>query len=309
MLWAKLVIPLAMVTVGAGAAVVAVVGGDDDAPVRVGTAEVWIDAPETDVRVAPGPVHVDAHATADATISRLELLVDGKQVAADDSLERNDKLVRAEFTWTAPKGVHELVVRRADDAAQRSASVTVVVDEGGATPTVPSTTTTPGTTTTATSTTTTTAPDDTTTTTLVLQDPTLTTIPTITLAPPEGDDTVPDTVPPTTPTTRPPPAEARIDSAALLGTNRTVYGGNCAYSVQVQARVRNADSVTMILEDTGFERPMTRSSSTYTATIPSGLWGTGDVGTHRVIVEATGGGSGDRKVAGSIQIRFTCPKD
>src|SRR5690606_20763869 len=122
----KLAIPLAMVTVGAGAAVAAAVS-EPASPVQVSTAaQVWIDAPTGEEVVAPGRVHVGAHATATGSIGSLVLFVDGKEVATDEDLQRNEELVYGTFDWKATEGRHELVVAE-PDSDRRSAPVEILV--------------------------------------------------------------------------------------------------------------------------------------------------------------------------------------
>lgn len=302
MLLAKLAIPLAMVTVGAGAAAAAVVT-DEPASTQVSTAaQVWIDAPTGEEAVAPGAVHVGAHATADGSMRSLVLSVDGKEVATDSDLERNEKLVYGSFTWKADAGRHDLVVTQPDSGrTSLPVSILVTADAAASTSTTSTTAVTTTTTTTAPGeTTTTTVPGETTTTAPGVTIPGQTTSPPVTVAP---------TAPPPTspPTTAPPPAPV-IDAATLSGT--TVYRIACGYpDITVAARIRNATSATFFVDGTAFSRGMAKSASSYSGTIPSGIWGTGDVGRHTVTVEATGPGGTTRVTPGSIEIRMNCPKD
>ncbi|MCB0977705.1 MAG: hypothetical protein KDB02_09625 [Acidimicrobiales bacterium] len=297
---AKLALPLAMVTVGVGAATVAVVTSEPASTSQVSTAaHVWIDAPTGEEPVAPGEVHVGAHATAEGSIGSLDLYVDGKKVATDASLERNEKLVYGTFDWGATEGVHELVVAQ-PGSDRSSAPVEVVVSDDS-----PVTTTAPGTTSTVAVTTTSTEPD-TTTTTATLQTttvpPTVTT-PDVTAPPPS---TVPTTRPPTTvPPTRPAPI---IDGAAMDGTE--VYRLECGYpDVTVTVRARNATGAQVVVEGTSFRRTMVRNGASFTGTIPSGVWSPSDVGWHAVTVVVSGPGGSARRGTGSIYIEMTCPKD
>ena len=299
MLLAKLAIPLAMATVGAGAAVAAVVT-DEPASTQVSTAaQVWIDAPTGEEPVAPGSVHVGAHATATGSMGSLVLYVDGKQVATDSELERNEKLVYGSFTWKAAEGEHELVVAQPDSDRKSVPVEILVTTDAPATTTSTSTSTTTSTTTTAPGETTTTVPGETTTTAPEVTIPGQTTQPPVTVAP---------TLPPTSPPTTAPPPAPVIDRATLSGT--TVYRLDCGYpDVIVSARIRNASSATIIVDGTAFTTGMARSASSYSGTIPSGIWATGDVGRHAVTVEAIGPGGTSRVGAGSIDIKMTCPKD
>jgi hypothetical protein len=310
----KLAIPLAMATVGVGAGTIALVSADDASPAAA--SQVWIDAPTGIVPFAPGEVVVTAHATASDAITGLTLLVDGEEVATDDTLERADRLVYAELAWEAPVGTHELVVEQVGGTGDRSAVRTVVVTDGAAPaptpdpteptdedePTTTTTTEPAATTTTAPGETTTTGPEETTT----------------TLAPPEGEGTIPPTVPttrpPTTTTTRPTttttrPAAPVVDSAAFVGTP-TVYAGDyCpSYTVGVQVRARNATGARITVSGTSFSAAMSRSSSTFSGTIPSG-WPAGAVGTRTVSVVVTGPGGSATAAVGTLTIRPGCPKD
>ena len=299
MLLAKLAIPLAMVTVGTGAAVAAVVT-DEPAATQVSTAaQVWIDAPTGEEPVAPGSVHVGAHATANGSMGSLVLYVDGKEVATDSDLERNEKLVYGSFDWKATEGEHELVVGQPDSDRKSLPVDILVTDDAPATTSTSTSTTSSTTTTTAPGETTTTVPGETTTIPSVTT-PGQTTQPPVTV--------VPTSPPPTSPPTTAPPPAPVIDSATLSGT--TVYRIACGYpDITVAARIQNATSATFFVDGTGFSRGMAKSASSYSGTIPSGVWGTGDVGRHNVTVEATGPGGTTRVSAGTIEIKMNCPKD
>lgn len=301
MLWAKILVPVLMVLGGTAAAAVALVGADES---TAGPSQVWIDGPEPGQVIAPGTIAVSAHATAEAGISALELLVDDDVVATDDDLEQTERLVFASFEWDATQsGEHELVVRQVGGTGDRSDPRFVVIsdDERDATPTTSTTTTTePGETTTTSSTTTTstTEPGETTT-----VPPEVTT----TTAPPFGTPTT------TPPATTQPVDPVAIDSAVLVSPygDYRLYVGACSYVVEVQARIRNADYASAIVQGTGSEVAMTKSgSSSWTATLTSGsLWSASDVGVHTVVVLA---GRGDEVVdrqLGTVDIRLNCPKD
>jgi hypothetical protein len=302
-LLAKLAIPLAMATVGAGAAAVAVVS-EPASTTQVSTAsQVWIDAPTGEEAVAPGEVHVGAHATAEGSMGSLVLYVDGKAAATDSDLERNEKLVYGSFNWPATEGEHELVVAQ-PDSDRKSTPVEILVTSDA-----PASTTSTSSTTTTSSTSSTTVPGETTTT--VPGETTTSTTPIVSVS---GQVTMPPvtvapTAPPPTspPTTRPAPAPI-IDSSTLSGT--VIHRLNCGYpDITVSARIQNAASATVIVEGTGFTRGMAKSGSSYSATIPSGIWGTGDVGTHWVTVRATGPGGVAEQAPGTIEIKMNCPKD
>jgi hypothetical protein len=306
MLWTKFVIPLAFATVGVGAAAAAVVL--PGASASTGGSQAWIDAPLGLTAYAPGTLTVTAHATADEAISGLELVVDGDEVASDTSLVQVEKLVYGTFSWEAEVGEHTLVVKQLGGTGAASAPRVVFVQEGAPeapTPTIPgetSTTTTPETSTT----TTTTTPDETTTT---VQDATTTTAPVGTTVPPEVPDTVPSTQPPTTAAPKPKPTFGAVSLTSPY-ENR-VYLGNCTYQVDLRAVVRNADYVQVTVEGTGFVGMMRRSGDTFTLVIGSGpsVWGSGDSGVRRVILDAGGGGTNVQRVAGTLDIRTSCPKD
>lgn len=306
-LWAKVLIPVVMVGVGSGAAVAAVVA-DDGGP--AGAAAVWIDGPSGTRALAPGTIPVTAHATADATVTGLDLYVDGEKVAEDRDLERTEKLFIGEMAWPAEVGLHELEVRQVGGAGETSAVRRVLVAEGAMAAEEMATTTTPpaiGDTTTVSTapgdtTPSTTPPDDSTTTAPVVTDPGATPS---TEAPPEGEGTVP-------PDTQPPDDtgdDVEIASATLSGGGK-VYVPACGYSVQVQARVANADYAQVMVVGTGFNETMERTAdSSFSLAIPSGVWSSGDVGTHEVVVVAGGGGASDERSAGTIEVIAICPKD
>lgn len=304
----KLLLPIAVAGLGLGAIAYASTEEGTTA-VASGAPAAWIDGPLGDRTYAPGTIEVVAHATADEPIPALELVVDGEVAATDDDLEETDKLVRATFAWEATEGSHALQVRAT--GGSRAASAVRTIQVGGAT--APSTTTSagPATTTTAPATTTTSAA--TSTTTIVEEGPTTT-------APPAGATTIPatptPTLPPTTAPPRPttttaPPRPAQIDSA----TTRSPYGDGkvyvpaCGYTMEVTAVVRDAERVRASVEGTAVSGDMARSGTTYTFTIRSGTFAPGDVGVHRVLVTATGGGASPIAVAGRVTVVGTCPKD
>lgn len=297
MLWAKLAVPLVMVVGGAGALVVA---NDDSTTVTTGAAQVWIDAPTGESPFAPGEVTVAAHATATSDIASLDLFVDGDKVDTDSSLVRNERLVFAEFSWDAPVGTHELVVKQPGGATRSDVLVVQVVEGAPKVPKPTTTTTTkPGDTTTSTEATTTTEPE--TTTTVVG-----------TTVPPEGNDTVPITAPPTT---RPPatttttrPAAPVIDAANFAGPATIYTLGYCTYTVTVQARIRNATSAELSVPSASIFLEMFQSGSTWTATIPSGAPASA-VGAKTVYVRAMGPGGEVQRTVGTLTIKSGCPKD
>jgi hypothetical protein len=304
----KLAVPAAMAVLGGGAMVAA--ASTDAEPTRPAVAQVWIDGPSGVTPLAAGVIPVTAHATAGGDIRELVLHVDGEEVAVDEELARNEKLVLGEFRWDADPGVHELVVEQRGATTVRSAARTVVVAGAGgpvpaastATTTVAVPTSTPvadetTSTTTGPTTTTTTAPDE----------------PPATVAPPEIDDTVPATTaaPPPTTTTAPAPSPI-IASASISSTNQNrLYIGACGYTLTVDARVAAAERVQVQVEGTGFDRAMSRSGSSWSLTIGSGptVWSAADLGSHRVIVVARGAGGEVRRVAGSLTVIDRCPKD
>lgn len=305
MLWLKVAIPALMVLVGGGA--VAVAASGDDAP-PTGPAQVWIDAPTGIAPFAPGAVTVVAHATADDAIAGLDLFVDDAKVATDSSLVRNDLLVFGEFSWDAKVGVHELVVKQAGGGKASDVLVVQVVEGAPEAPAPTTTTTTrPGDTTTSStsttsSTTSTTEPGETTTT-RPGEAPTTTR--------PSGTVTIPPTtaVPTTRPpaTTIPPTPKPVIDAANFVGTP-TVYAAQCVYSVQVSARLRDASSATVVVSGTHVAISMSRSSSTWSATINSGFY-PNEVGARTVYVTATNAAGQVQRTVGTLTIKPGCPKD
>src|SRR5690242_11121565 len=181
------------------------------APVDAG-AQVWIDEPLTSAVLAPGTITVTAHATDPERLDGLQLKVDGKQVDQDRTLARDGLLVFAAFTWRATSGAHELVVTQLGGAGEASEarSVTISGPATNATPTPTATTPTPS------------------------ASPT----------PSTPTSTIP-TEPTQAPSTQPPdePAAAPvIDATAFVGTPTVYQVTGCPYSVQVQARIRDATS-------------------------------------------------------------------
>ena len=317
MLWAKLLLPVVMVVGGLGAAAFAYASDGADG----GPSQVWIDGPGPDATVAPGTVQVSAHATASSDISAMELYVDDQKVATDRELDTQDSLSFAAFSWPdAREGEHRLVVRQVGGTGAQSATRFVSVakdaplDREQATTTdgteAPSTTE-PGSTTSTTSSTTSTVPRSETTTTLGREG--------ITTAPPNAPVTTPTvtappvTAPPVTapPVTKPPTAKVVIDSAALSsGFQNRLYVQGCGYTVQVSARIQNADYADAVVQGTGVAVPMTRSGGTWTATLTSGaLFDSSDVGTRQVMVVAGRGDEVVDRAAGTVTIIATCPKE
>lgn len=304
----KLAIPLAMMTVGAGAGAYAVVSPADTAVPAV--SQVWIDAPTGIVPFGPGEVVVTAHATASEAIAGLTLYVDGEEVTTDESLERDDRLVYAELSWDATVGTHVLEVEQVGGGADRSAARTVVVAQGA--PPAPSPEPVPD----ESTTTTTAQPGEETTTTVEVTTTATASTTTTTEEVAEGADTVPRPVPTTSPptTTRPTPTSSPapapiVDSAAFVGTPRVWAGTSCpSYVVQVQVRARNAEGARIRVSGTPFDGAMTRSGSTFTGTIPSG-WPTSAVGDHAVTVSVTGPGGTTQAPVGTLSILPSCPKD
>ena len=99
-----------------------------------------------------------------------------------------------------------------------------------------------------------------------------------------------------------------IDAASFVGTP-IVYHLPCpAYAVQVSARIRNASSATLTVKGTSFSRVMSQSSSTFSATIPSGF-PQAAIGDHTVTVTATGPGGTVSRDVGTLTIKLNCPKD
>ena len=302
MLLAKLALPLLLAASGIGAAAYATVGGDDAGTVTTGAPDAWIDAPLGDKVYAPGDIEVFAHATAHEELRALELEVDGEVVATDEELERVEKLYEGTFTWAAEVGTHQLKVRPVGGTGAASTIRIVEVGEGGAVAT----------------TTTTTAPDASTTTTSTSATTTTTTTTTTpgatTTAPPMATTTTrppATTTPPTVPPTTAPPSPAAIDAASVYspyGDDR-LYVGACGYTMDVTATVRNAASVEVRVEGTRTSPDMDRSGSTYRFTLRSGMFAASDVGVHRVLIVATGGGRTTTASAGRVDIRLTCPKD
>lgn len=306
MLWAKLAVPVVMLVGGAGALVVA---NDDASTVTTGAAQVWIDAPTGEAPFGPGDVTVAAHATATSDIASLDLFVDGDKVASDASLVRNERLAFAEFSWDAPVGTHELVVKQPGGSVKSDVLVVQVVEGAPKAPKPSPTTTTttkPGDTTTSTeaTTTSTTEPGETTTTAAAT-----------TTVPPGGTDTVPPTAPPTTrppatttTTTRPRPPAPVIDAANFTGPATIYTLGYCTYTVTVQARIRNATSAELSVPTASIFLEMFQSGSTWTATIPSGAPASA-VGAKTVYVKATGPGGEVQRTVGTLTIKSGCPKD
>jgi len=310
-LWLKVAIPVLMASVGVGAVVVT---NDASSSATVSTSQVWIDSPLGEVAFAPGDVAVAAHATADASITSLDLFVDGDKVATDTKLERDEKLVYGQFTWPADVGEHVLVVKQVGGTSSKSAPLTVFVAEGAEPAPTPTTTTTtkPGTTTT-------TAPGETTTSSSSSSSTTSTTTPgePATTAPPQGGTipprptAVPTTRPPSVPTTTRPPARPLpiIDSVAFSGTPTVYTTGGCPYSVVVQARIRDADFAVAIVSGAGASFTMTRSgSSSWSGTITSGFAGSA-VGARNVTVTAGNSRGDTSRAVGTLTIKPGCPKD
>ncbi|KQV73948.1 hypothetical protein ASC61_02410 [Aeromicrobium sp. Root344] len=241
-------------------------------------AQVWIDEPLTSAVLAPGTITVTAHATDPERLDGLQLKVDGKQVDQDRSLARDGLLVFAAFTWRATSGAHELVVTQLGGAGDVSEARSVTVS-GPTTAPAP-------------------APTGTTPTPSASPSPT-----------PSTPTSAVPTEPSQAPSTQPPdePADPVIDAAAFVGTPTVYQVTGCPYSVQVQARIRDATSARAEISGAGAV-PMSRSSSTWTATIPSGF-PAGQVGDHTVTVRASGpGGTADLAV-GTLTIKNACPKD
>lgn len=307
MMLAKLLLPALFVATGVSAGVYAMASNDSGTTVATGAPDTWIDAPVGDKIYAPGTIDVYAHATAHDDIRALELVVDNKVVATDSDLQRTEKLFAGTFEWKADVGTHQLRVRPVGGKGRASIIVVIEVAKGGVVVAPAPTTTTPGATTTSSSTTTTTKPGQ------------VTTVPGpgVTVVPPSGGGTPPpNTVPPntpphTSPPTTPPAARAVIDSASTFSPalNNRLYVPACGYTMEVTAVVRNASSVRVQVEGTNTGGAMTRSGNTYTYTLRSGQFTSSDVGDHRVLVIASGGGANPTADAGLADIRGTCPKD
>lgn len=313
MLWAKLLLPILLVTAGGAAAVAAT--RDTSRPESVATAEgvVWIDNPAAGAAFAPGVVGVDAHSVVDQQIAALALYVDGDRVAVDDDLTTAQDLAYATFNWKADEGQHQLVVAQVGGDEARSEPRTVnIVDGAPAAPKATTTTTTePGDTTTS-STTTTTAPGETATSAGTAPGSTA-----VTVAPTVGPTAPPVTVPPTAPATTAPPTTAppktpSIDDATVSSPSGdlTLYVRDCGYTVLVSATVRDATAVTATVEGTNVSGAMTRSGNTYRFTLRSGTFTAANIGPHRVIVTAVNGTSAPvTKTAGRVTVEQGCPKD
>lgn len=300
----KLLLPLAVAGLGLGA--IAAAARDDAAtPVAAGAPAAWIDGPLGGRTYEPGTIAVVAHATADEHIEALELVVDGEVADTDEDLEQTDKLYRATFEWSAEAGRHELQVRPSDGTGVPSEVRVIQVGPAGA---PAASTTTEPTTSTTTSPATTSSTTSSTTTTAVEPSATTTTSPGGQVTIPPGATTTTQPRPTTTTT---PPSPARIESATTrspYGDGR-VYVPSCGYTMEVSAVVRDADQVRVSVEGTSVGGAMARSGSTYSFTIRSGTFAPGEVGVHRVIVTASGGGASPTAVAGQVDVRGTCPKD
>lgn len=263
-----------------------------------GLADVWIDGPRAEASLAPGDIVVSAHATAEARIEDLVLEVDGQQVAEAQDVERNGKLVYATFTWTADEGEHLLVVTQEGGDGARSAERLVYVGEP-LTPVPAKPTRTPSE-----------KPSE---------KPRPSEIPSPSETPSESatptvepkPEPRPTKKPTEKPTPEPEPQPAPvIDAASIAGNPPTVYQGNYCptYTVQVQARVRNATKVTVLIAGVARTFAMTASGSSWTATLPSG-YDPGAIGTHGVSVRAVGPGGTATRPVGDLLIKAACPKD
>lgn len=312
MVWAKVVVPILLVAAGGTAAVAARSGSE---AVRTGGSAVWIDNPPGGRAYAPGTIAVQAHAVAGTDIAALVLSVDGDEVASDRDLEVDGDLVFATFRWEATVGDHELVVAQVGGDGSRSDPRQVTIAEGAPpapetaadgpepTPSDETTTTAAGEpTATSTSTTTTSTPAPPTT----AGGGMATTAPPVTVAP-----TAPPTVPPTT-APRPRPQIQRAALSFLGPAPRVYVRPSCpGYTVDVVALVRDASSVTAVVEGTSVG-PIalgTTDGATYQATLRSGIWRDGDAGSHRVVVTARNAGGAVTATAGTLQVIVTCPKD
>lgn len=314
MVWAKVVVPVLLVAAGGTAAVAA---RSSSETVRTGGSAVWIDNPPGGRAYAPGTISVQAHAVAGTDIAALVLSVDGDEVATDRDLEVDGDLVFATFRWEATVGDHELVVAQDGGDGSRSDPRQVTIAEGA--PPAPETaadepepkpsdetTTTTATgesTTTATSTTTTSTPAQTTTT---AGGGMATTTSPVTVAP-----TAPPTIPPTT-APRPRPQIQRAALSFLGSAPRVYVRPTCpGYTVDVVALVRDASSVTAVVEGTSVG-PIalgTSDGATFQATLRSGIWRDSDAGNRRVIVTARNAGGAVTATAGTVQVIVNCPKD
>ena len=102
-----------------------------------------------------------------------------------------------------------------------------------------------------------------------------------------------------------------IDSASLASDYQNrLYLGPCGYNVRVSARIQNADYADAIVQGTDVSVAMTRSGSTWTATLTSGaMFDSSDVGSHQVMVLAGRGDDVTDRAAGTVSIIANCPKD
>lgn len=311
---AKALIPVALFGFGG----LAWASGPTEA--AAGEAQSWIDSPMPGATLDVSILKVSAHATADTAVTSFELEVDGKVESSAEPIASSNKLAYATLSWNSKPGSHSLRVRgkSSDGWGPFSDSRTIVIGpalQPEATSTVPIETTT-----------TIAVPEATVAvveTTTTLESTTTTTIGTAGTVAPKPSTPAPTPVPkpnpvPTQPPPTAPPAPAPtappttaappiIDSAVLSG-NPILYRPTCFYSAQVTARIRNASSARVTIDDIGFDAAMAKNGDDFTITIPSGFAST-STGVKAVRVIATGPGGTVQASAGTIEIRFNCPKD
>lgn len=269
-------------------------------------AVVWVDNPLQGATVEPGVVTVTAHASAEEAVTGLALLIDGEQVAADTSLDRNGLLSLGSFDWQASPGKHDVVVK-AGSTSSDVVTVYVVERAPGAAATnaptaAPTLTPSPTSTPTATSTAT---PSET---------PSPTTAPTprptVSAAP------VRTTAPPSTPSPTPRPAAPAYVAGSIQFSHSNLYwdtnsGGNpCPqpHTVEATVTVSNATTVSIRVGDHSFTA--TRSgTSTWRATVDtSQISGPHNTTNLPVTVLSQGRGGSADDGAGTVPV-YSCTKD
>ncbi len=266
-------------------------------------AAVWVDGPVSGINVLPGLVAVTAHASAAKPVSALELLVDGKKVAEDTSLDRVGLLSLGTFGWEAAEGTHALVVKA---GSVQSEVVTLVVSSRGKAPVVvpkPSASTSASATASATAT--------------PSASPTSSPSSSPTSSPEPGRTTPPPTVTPTrSPTPKPtpkpsPPAYAAgsISFANAIYWKTNSGGSQCPQYQPTPATVTVTNATSVSIEVGGVAFTASRNGTTWTATIDSGqVSGIHNQTNQPVRVLAQGPGGKVTSSAGTV-IFYSCTKD
>lgn len=296
-------LPLVLKAVALGTAAVTGAGGlvwSATAGPTEGPAAVWVDDPLSGTSLAPGLLPILAHASSKDSLSALELLVDDKKVAEDDSLERNGLLSLGTFAWQASEGTHTLLVRTSGGGAT-SEPVQVMVTTQSSLP-VPAPTTKVSALPTATA-----APSQLSTTPSATPRPTRA-APTPTSAPYVSPTPLRTSAPPA-PKPSPPASGSVSFNPSFFFWDVSPSGGPCPEPNNTVATVRvdRATSVSIVIGGASYKA--IASGSTWTAQIdPSRIPGSRYTRAVPVSVVASGPGGSTSSNAGQVTIT-SCSKD